>query len=265
MVQLDGVPISKGGSRAREPRKGSQIAASAPPERVLAAAAAAGDAVALWERRVPPAWGWAGLHGGCLRGAASAWLQKVLPHPSPALEPRWASQSGNWAPQRVIALSFGGLGCQSSNLQAQSFPTSMSSPALTMGQIWFQILALHRLPEPAQSPDRAGKEADPQSILQRAPGSCQRAQTRAKAGDWGHIWGKVATNFPCGVSLQQPLNPSLGKSGLDSQGKWEVLRSRGPQVMPSPLPEGMLSHSTSAGQMLLSMSSNIWPARVFGV
>lgn len=46
-------------------------------------AAAAGDIVALWECRVPPAQGWVGLDGGCLRGGASAWLQKVLSHPQP--------------------------------------------------------------------------------------------------------------------------------------------------------------------------------------
>lgn len=68
-------------------------------------------------------------------------------------------------------------------------------------------------------------------------------------------------NFPSWVSLQQPLKHSLGKSAQGSQGKWEVLRSQGPQAMPSPLPEVVLSHSTSAGQMLLTMSSNICPER----
>lgn len=105
----------------------------------------------------------------------------------------------------------------------------MSSPALTMGQIWLQIWALHRLPEAAQSPGRAGKEADPQSILQRALGSWQRTQTRAKAGDWGHIQGEVATNFPCGVSLQQPLikpQPREKCSGFPGEmGGPEVLKS----------------------------------------
>lgn len=133
----------------------------------------------MWERRVPVSllhrdgMGWAGLHGGCLRGEHLPGCRKCCHIPSPTLQPRWASQSGIWAPRRAIALSFGGLGCQSSDPQAQSFPTSISSPALTMGQVWLQIWALHRLPEPAQSPGRAGKEADPQSILQRALGSCQ--------------------------------------------------------------------------------------------
>lgn len=66
-------------------------------------------------------------------------------------------------------------------------------------------------------------------------------------------------NFPSWESLRQPLNPSLGKS-LQSQRKWEVLRSQGPQV-----PSQKWCSPTSAGQMLLSTSSNIWPARVFGI
>lgn len=136
MAQGMVLPWGKWAQGHEIPKKGSQIAASAPPERVLAVAAAAGDTVVLWEHCVPPAQGWVGLDGGCLTGGASAWLQKVLLHPQPSpgtkmglSEQELGTSKGNFSELCRFRVSF------PKSLIPRHIPTSVSSPALTMGQI----------------------------------------------------------------------------------------------------------------------------------
>lgn len=68
--------------RAQDPKKGSQIAASAPPACPCCSSSCRGHCGSVGTP-CPSCTGMAGLDGGGCRGGASAWLHKVLPHPQP--------------------------------------------------------------------------------------------------------------------------------------------------------------------------------------
>lgn len=130
-----------------------------------------------------------------------------------------------------------------------------------MGQIWLQILAL---PQGARASSEPGQGQGRGKSTEHPPKS---SSALPKGTNSSKIWRLVPHLKRCGheppllgvpaAAMKSQLREESGFPG--EKGGPEVPRSS------SHLPEVVLSHSTSAGQMLLPMSSDIWPVRVFRI